>query len=127
MFLIKKGKAFKVLESRVKDLMASGETHISLTDLQNIMSKASAEQFNKRFDGEEVAQELSDFVNSMHQPQEEDFVNTVLSNHRTLQTDTFNLFYTCLEGWASNADSGNYDSRNENACKTSKMMVDATN
>lgn len=126
MSLIKKGKAFKSFEETIRELEKMGEESINLSALKTLIDTARSDEFNRPFNGTEVAEELSDFVNSMYSDQENDFVESVLTDHRTLQSDTFNLFCKCLEGWARNADSGNYDARNEGACKVSKMMIEAT-
>jgi hypothetical protein len=124
---IKKGKAFTTLEEKISELHANGVKEINLLDLKDMMVKISYDQYNKSLQGEDVAEELSDLVNSTSYLELNKFVNTVLTDHRTLQSDTFNLFFKCFEGWANNAESGNYDARNEGACKVSKMAVDAVN
>jgi len=73
---------------------------------------------------EELVKELSTFANNFT-PDTEGFVDGVCSLHRTLQQGLFGLFAACLKRWAENFDTGNYDLRNEYACKTSKRIIEA--
>lgn len=125
MGLIKNGKALESVIETINELMKMGEENISLISLKILIDKAKTDEFNRALQGDEVAEELSDFVNSAYQDQKKGFITTVLSDHRTLQSDTFNLFYKCFEGWADNYDSGNFDGRNEGACKLAHMMIKA--
>ena len=73
--------------------------------------------------GEEMAIELSDFVNvSTHDKQE--FANQVTNEHRYLQQEMFNAMFKCIENWAEAKDNGRYDARNEYAVKASKAMIE---
>lgn len=78
-----------------------------------------------RKSGTEMANEISSFINSATCEQKEEFVQTVLSDHRALQQDTFSMFLQCIVGWSKEAETGNYDARNERACKASAMMMKA--
>lgn len=78
-----------------------------------------------RKQGEEVAIEVSDFVNVAFGHEKVEFVDTVVREHRTLQQDMFKLFQGCIQEWALAHDNGNYDARNEYAVKASKVMIEA--
>jgi hypothetical protein len=125
--LIKKGKAFDGLNETIKELINIGEETISFSALKTLIDTAYSNEYKQPYHGDEVAEQLSDFVNSMYNVQRDDFVTSVLTDHRALQSDTFNLFFKCFEGWAENADTGNYDARNEGACKVSRDMIKAVN
>ena len=75
--------------------------------------------------GREVGEMFSDFVNSGFHSEREEFAETIAYDHRTLQGDSFLTFLKCIEHWSNAYDSGDYDARNEYACKASKVMLDA--
>lgn len=77
----------------------------------------------ERKTGRQMAEELSNFINSATLQQQQEFVDAVVSDHRTLQQDTFSMFLKCINLWAVNAEQGNYDERNARACKASLMMM----
>jgi hypothetical protein len=68
---------------------------------------------------EELATFLSDFVNVLggHSAEEDKFIGLVLSNHRTLQQNTFRLMYKLMQAWAIEGERGNFDMRNEATLK----------
>lgn len=75
---------------------------------------------------EQMAEHLSNFVNSgVHDKKA--FAQAVTSDHRYLQQEMFNSMLKCIEGWSEASDSGQYDARNEFACKASKVMIEAVN
>ena len=74
--------------------------------------------------GQEVADTLSDFVNSAMLDDKDEFVQAITSDHRALQQDNFSMMLKCIEKWSRDYEAGNYDARNERACKASKMMMD---
>ena len=76
-------------------------------------------------DGKQVAEQLSDFVNSSTSMKREEFVKAVTSDHRTLQQDMFSLFYACMHDWAEDYVNGDYDARNKRACELSYFMIRA--
>lgn len=79
----------------------------------------------KRVTGEEIACQLSDFVNSAFDSEKRDFVEEVVTDHRTLQQDTFIMFLKCVETWANYYENGLHDPRNEYTCKASKVIIEA--
>lgn len=74
--------------------------------------------------GHDLANELSKFVNCFHNREEKRFVDEVTTDHRTLQQNTFNLICVLIQEWASRADNGNYDARNEYTVKTCKEILE---
>ena len=78
-----------------------------------------------RTTGKEVAEKVSDFVNSAFGSERVDFVETVVSDHRTLQQDMFKMFLGCIQEWAVAHDNDRYDARNEYTVKASKVMMEA--
>jgi len=79
---------------------------------------------------EELAKALSDFVNVLggHTKEEDEFIGLVLSDHRTLQQNTFRLIYKLIKAWAIEGERSNFDLRNEatlKACiKITKCLED---
>ena len=65
--------------------------------------------------GKDVAQDLIDMVNviSGNSQEEQDFIDTILRSHRTLQQSTCGLFLKVFKGWADMKEVGFYDLRNE--------------
>lgn len=70
-----------------------------------------------------VAEKLSDLVNSTSINNREDFVSTVLGDHRTLQQETFNLFIETMRSWAKLENTDFYDERNKYAVETSAKII----
>lgn len=75
--------------------------------------------------GKEMANEVSDFVNSAVSYEKEEFVTSVMSDHRLLQDEMFGMFFNCIKMWAEAYEQDNYDFRNSRACKASYEMVEA--
>ena len=65
--------------------------------------------------GKDVAQDLIDMVNviSGNSQEEQDFIDTILRSHRTLQQSTCGLLLKVFKGWADMKEVGFYDLRNE--------------
>ena len=78
---------------------------------------------NERKSGAQMAEELTNFLNSALPDQEKEFVEALMREHRTLQADTFRLFYKSIEGWSQAWIHGRYDERNKDACKASFEIV----
>lgn len=74
--------------------------------------------------GKEVAETVSNFVNVAFESEKEEFVDAVVTDHKTLQEDMFGMFLGCIDKWSEMAKQGNYDARNEYACRMSKIMID---
>lgn len=122
--MIKKGKAFLKLKEEIENKLQNNEESIGLKDLMELMEDISYEEFRKIISGKDIARGLSDFVNSSYSDTEKEFVDTVLSEHRTLQQSIFRLFIQCMEGWAEMYDEGYFDDRNEVTCRLSKQIME---
>lgn len=85
-------------------------------------------QHGRDLTGEEMAQMLDEFCNSMDRRELPKFVEQVtLRTHRTLQQKIMGVFVATIEAWAEQAKSpGHFDARNEATVKLAKKMVDAT-
>lgn len=71
--------------------------------------------------GEEMAKELSNFVNSLSsRRRQKEFCETLMREHRTLQQSVFGLFSAAIREWAKQE---NFDARNEFTIKTCKKIV----
>lgn len=75
--------------------------------------------------GTEMAEELSNFTNSMLSTGREEFIKGVTTDHRTLQDDMFKMFFGCIEEWSKLYEQGNYDGRNEGSLKLANTMIEA--
>lgn len=73
---------------------------------------------------EEAVKNLTDFINSATSKDVKDFSQAMMSEHRTLQEDTFKLFLETCKNWAEHADKGTYDARNAFTVNKSKDIVD---
>ena len=74
---------------------------------------------------EEIAGGMESFVNTFDRSGDKIFVEHVtLRIHRSLQQSIFRLFYRCIQSWSKSYEDGNYDLRNETACKLSHEIVD---
>lgn len=75
--------------------------------------------------GDKAAQRLLDFLNSATIMDRDDFVQSLTNDHRFLQQEAFKLFLSCIEEWALDYESGNYDDRNMYTSKSSSQIVKA--
>lgn len=74
--------------------------------------------------GQELAKEISRFVNRMANGKEEqEFVDALMREHRTLQQNTFGLLCQLIREWAS-VEENRYDLRNEFTVQTCKKIVE---
>ena len=78
-----------------------------------------------RMTGNEMGNMLSDFVNSSFASERNELASVIVSDHRSLQEDSFLMFLKCIEVWADNYDSGYYDERNKYTCMASSVMINA--
>lgn len=76
---------------------------------------------NERMTGEQVAQNLSDFVNIASTNELDNFVKEISADHPELQNRIFMLFMQTTKQLATKDDT---DSRNKHAVNTSKRIVD---
>lgn len=78
--------------------------------------------------GEEMARELTKFVNRLgNNKEEKEFCDALMREHRTLQQSVFSLFSAAIQEWAKQE---NFDARNEftvNTCKKIVSSVDDMN
>lgn len=74
--------------------------------------------------GDELAREVSDSLNSGFNPSE--FVSEISRDHRYLQGEVFTqVLKPMIIEFARKAEAGEYDQRNERACKECREMADA--
>jgi hypothetical protein len=66
---------------------------------------------------------FSDYVNNCSH-NECRAAERMASDHRTLQSEMFQLCMAYIKNLAENAKEGRFDTRNEYACKTSQKMLD---
>jgi hypothetical protein len=62
---------------------------------------------------QEAARALTDFLNSSMDDDVDEFVATIMREHRTLQQQTMDLFLRMCKGWCEMYAKGFYDLRNE--------------
>jgi len=77
-----------------------------------------------RTDSKAVAEAVGDLVNNMCFDSEE-FVEAIMSQHRTLQQSTFRLFIDTMKRWEKMGEIGLYDARNEQTVMQSKILLNA--
>jgi hypothetical protein len=71
--------------------------------------------------GKQLANDLTNFVNNYnHKP--EDFINSFVNEHRTLQQSSFRLILMLIEKMAS--DEYRTDGRNEQSKNIAKKLID---
>lgn len=73
--------------------------------------------------GQEVAKQLFSWLNGMSTDYK-DFLEELRYEHRTLQQVYFSLIMNCLQQWAEDYKTGNYDGRNEFTCQKAAEIVD---
>jgi hypothetical protein len=73
-------------------------------------------------DGRQLAREFADFVNNFSCNQS-DFVETLLTEHRTLQQSAFDVMLNCIRTWSDMYEQGDYDLRNEDTCRICNQIV----
>lgn len=75
-------------------------------------------------EGSKAQRAVSNFVNGMgHKDQE--FVDALMSDHRTLQQSTMRLFMACIKAW-SEVEPAWCDLRNQDTIALAKLIVSAT-
>ena len=78
----------------------------------------------KDLSGKKAVEALSAFVNRMGF-NKRGFVAEVMSDHRFLQQEMFDLFFSCMIAWSEQFKEKNYDGRNERACRLSNEIIKA--
>lgn len=76
--------------------------------------------------GNQMAEMLTDFINSSTSMDREEFVATMMREHRTLQEDTFLLMLQTVKGWA-NKPNFDVDGRNAYTVQASRAIVKGLN
>ena len=72
--------------------------------------------------GKNAAEALSTFVNHMGF-NKRGFVEGITTDHRFLQQEMFDLFFSCMTVWAKQFKDQNYDDRNRAACDLSNKFM----
>ncbi len=74
------------------------------------------------YTGEEMAEQLSKFVNKLgNNKDEQEFCAALMRQHRTLQQSVFSLMTAAIKEWSKQQ---NFDARNEFTVATCKEIVD---
>ena len=76
---------------------------------------------------QKLVEAFSSFVNGASQDEIKEFATDISHDHRTLVQAKFGVFLQFAKVLASNYERGNYDLRNEYACKTAADIMKATN
>lgn len=117
-------KAWKILEDKLKELVKE-EDNEKYKEMQRLLSESAEEAFKQPTKAEDVAELLTDSVNSS-MFENQDFARVITQRtHRTLQQSTMRAFIACVDNWADMHDSGMYDLRNESTVKASKKIREA--
>jgi hypothetical protein len=96
-----------------------------LKQLYNQVGREMYEKHNKPTD-EEIVQLLSEYANTMLLSPTK-FAIHVISEHRTIQQNFFDMFLACIEQWAKLYDNDMYDERNAGVVRLSKQIIDCLN
>jgi hypothetical protein len=73
--------------------------------------------------GKDLGELLSTYVNQMNIPDENDFIDGCIYQHRTLQQSLFRIIWKLIERWAEFREKENFDLRNEGTVKTCHKIV----
>lgn len=76
---------------------------------------------------EKLAEALENFINSADSDEIAMLATDIAHGHRTLVQRKFGLFLQFCKVLDSNYQRGNYDMRNEYACKTASQIMNLTN
>ena len=74
-----------------------------------------------------MAEQLSDFLNGASQKDKKDFVEQMMTEHRFLQQEVFNLMVDTMEAWSKLENTELYDARNKYAVETSAKIINLLN
>lgn len=84
--------------------------------------------YHKELDGQAIAKkiagELTDAANRMDFDPKA-FADAVRREHRSIQQSVFIAVVALLDGWARDADTNNFDLRNEDTVKASLRLMNA--
>jgi len=120
--MIYQAKAWQSMKKQIDKL---AETDEKFFEVRKMMSTIVSEEFKKRTRGEDVAEVLTDYVNSSSR-HDEDFTDVITQRtHRTLQQGVFKLFMGCVDGWAEMDKKNMHDPRNEATVKQSTKIKEA--
>lgn len=120
--MIKKGYSYDSLVQQLKECIKENKT-LTPEAIQELIRDAESEGYNKRVSGKEMANALSDFVNSGLSNQFDEFAETVTRDDRTLQQSMFRLFKQCLVKWS---EDDKKDPRTDATKRQSRIMIEAT-
>jgi hypothetical protein len=74
-----------------------------------------------------LVEALTKFANGASREEIAEFATDLSHEHRTLQQGVFGMFLQYAKVLASNYEKGNFDGRNEYACKTASTIMNMTN
>ncbi len=74
-----------------------------------------------RFTPKELAEAITDFVNSSNKEKHQEFIESFSHQHRTLQQSAFGMFLKLTEHMAS--DEYHTDARNEDSKKVAQTLI----
>ena len=84
--------------------------------------------YNAELDGQEIAKQIAGELTTAANRMDFDpktFADAVRREHRSIQQSVFTAVVALLDGWAQDADTGNYDLRNEDTVKASLRIMNA--
>jgi hypothetical protein len=131
--MIYKAKAWEKLREDLKSDISAMESNmrpefdgvLEMTKkMEETMGKMQHGFSTKRTDPGDVAQVLSDFVNSSLSFENDQFAETVVRDDRTLQQSMFRLMLKCIGEWAE-FDSSQVDDRNRATVEMSRKIMTA--
>jgi uncharacterized protein YqgV (UPF0045/DUF77 family) len=131
--MIYKAKAWEKLREELKSDISAMESNMKpeldgvlemTKKMEETMGKMQYGFSTKRTDPEDVAQALSDFVNSSLSFESDQFAKAVVRDDRTLQQSMFRLMLKCIGEWAE-FDSAQVDDRNRATVEMSKKIIAA--
>lgn len=77
----------------------------------------------KEKETDDLARQISRFVNGSDQEEIANLAGKILNDHRTLQQKTFGLFLECIRKWAA-LEPQRWDSRNDFTVGTCKKIME---
>lgn len=92
------------------------------------MNKDNFDEWERQEDidkGVKAMDDLSDLFNSGNYTAQKAFIKKFQSEHRTLQQNMLRAMFTIMVDCREQANTRNYDGRNEDGVKACKIMVDA--
>lgn len=103
-------------------------------DIDSMVSsttRAKMEMLERQHEANEkrqaLVEALTKFANGASREEIAEFATDLSHQHRTLQQGVFGMFLQFCKVLDSNYQRGNYDMRNEYACKTASQIMNITN